>query len=177
MGRPAKPIKIGKRSGMLTVLGESDSRKYYYKVKCDCGTIKEMWAGSLRYSTSKSCGCQTFLRGLKVGESAINYLFRMYVQAAKRRGLPWGLSKKRFIKLIFNPCVYCGSGFRTAKTPYGKTSAIVTGVDRKDSSSGYSIRNCVSCCTVCNRMKWDLKEEDFFSKIKQILKYQKRRIN
>ena len=92
----------------------------------------------------------------------------MYIGAAKRRKLSWSLSKKKFRALIFSPCVYCGAGFRTAKTAYGKTSAEITGVDRKDSSKGYSVKNCVSCCAICNRMKWNLTEKEFFNRIKQI---------
>ena len=62
MGRPLKPIKIGKRIGMLTVVEKSSSREYYYRVKCDCGVTKDVYSGSLRQGTSNSCGCQTSLR-------------------------------------------------------------------------------------------------------------------
>ena len=35
------------------------------------------------------------------------------------------------------------------------------GVDRIDSSLGYTIDNCVACCDKCNYAKHDLSTEDF----------------
>jgi hypothetical protein len=60
---------------------------------------------------------------------------------AKRRGLPFDLTKEEFMSFWQLPCSYCGSAIDTI------------GLDRVDSSAGYSIDNVVPCCTVCNRMK------------------------
>lgn len=57
----------GQKFGMLTVLRESDSVRYYkhfrqrYMVcKCDCGNEKEVIIGNLRNGTTSSCGCNHY---------------------------------------------------------------------------------------------------------------------
>ena len=62
-----------------------------------------------------------------------------------------------------NKCHYCGDGL----PPFG------WGIDRKDSSKGYTTENCVPCCKVCNIMKNTLSYKDFFKKIKDIINYRK----
>ena len=49
----------GKRFGRLIVLDVDgkDGRAVTWKVKCDCGTIKVVRGGSLRYGRTRSCGC------------------------------------------------------------------------------------------------------------------------
>ena len=51
----------GERFGMLTVLEETESQVYsYWKVKCDCGTVKTIRGACLtrKSSPARSCGCQ-----------------------------------------------------------------------------------------------------------------------
>jgi len=43
--------------GKWTVLRPDKSRPRYYVCKCNCGTIKSVFSGSLKSGTSKSCGC------------------------------------------------------------------------------------------------------------------------
>ena len=45
------------------------------------------------------------------------------------------------------------------------------GIDRKDSSKGYTLENCVSCCDICNRMKMQMSENTFLNRIEQIYNY------
>ena len=49
----------GRRFGRLTVLGYSGERgtRHYWKVRCDCGTERVVYAQSLRGGLTKSCGC------------------------------------------------------------------------------------------------------------------------
>ena len=44
----------------------------------------------------------------------------------------------------------------------------VNGIDRKDSTKGYSIDNCVPCCPMCNKMKQTFTEEEFLNQIAKI---------
>lgn len=48
----------GKRYGMLEILGETKKvgRRYFQKVKCDCGTIRYMRTD--RFPKATSCGCK-----------------------------------------------------------------------------------------------------------------------
>lgn len=52
---------IGKKFNFLTVIDgpikRPNSRKIYWKCKCDCGTEKEVRADMLKAGTTKSCGC------------------------------------------------------------------------------------------------------------------------
>lgn len=160
------------------VVGKALSRKHgstgsaaYVKVKCDCGVEKEVRSSSLRNRRSKSCGCNQGNRKLKPGQSTINALRSQYIGGAKLRKLKWGLSKAQFKALVLSPCVYCGAGFRIPGVGKNRAPIEVTGIDRRNSLEGYTPENCVSCCTMCNRMKWDLSEEEFFKAIKQIGEY------
>lgn len=50
----------GEKHGRLTVLGKTGERKkgrVIYKVKCECGVVKEM--NCVNFRTAKSCGCLT----------------------------------------------------------------------------------------------------------------------
>lgn len=44
----------------------------------------------------------------------------------------------------------------------------MNGIDRIDSTKGYSADNCVPCCSKCNRMKLDHSIEDFKNHISKI---------
>lgn len=48
---------VGQKFGKWTVLKPDKSRPTYYICKCDCGTIKSVFANSLKNGVSKSCGC------------------------------------------------------------------------------------------------------------------------
>lgn len=42
------------------------------------------------------------------------------------------------------------------------------GIDRIDSSKGYTEDNCRPCCTQCNTLKLDYTEQEFFDKVSLI---------
>lgn len=79
-----------------------------------------------------------------------------YKRNAKRRKLSFDLTIEEFYTFWQNDCDYCGD-------------AIITiGLDRIDSSLGYSINNCAPCCTVCNVMKSNLTLESFRKYIEKL---------
>lgn len=49
----------GRQFGRLRVLGRGKSTKagLYWTCKCSCGTVLDVFGGSLRYGKTKSCGC------------------------------------------------------------------------------------------------------------------------
>jgi hypothetical protein len=55
MGQPLKFDLIGKRFGRLTVLSRVPGNKWL--CRCECGTEKNIYGGSLRNGLSRSCGC------------------------------------------------------------------------------------------------------------------------
>ena len=86
-----------------------------------------------------------------------NYKYNTYVRSARHRGLKFSITKKEFIELISHPCCYCGE----LQDGYN-------GIDRVDSKQGYVIKNCASCCSICNRMKSIYTKEIFIKQCKKI---------
>lgn len=86
--------------------------------------------------------------------------YNVYKKNAKRRNLVFSLTKEEFYQITKEPCNYCGeilNGYN--------------GIDRIDSSKGYSIENCVPCCEICNKMKLDYSIDFWYNHMKKVLKY------
>lgn len=81
---------------------------------------------------------------------------------AKKRGKDFTLNPEYAAKLLVQSCVYCGKE---------NDDKNINGIDRIDSSHGYIYGNVQTCCAVCNRMKNDLPENQFFEHLKQIISY------
>lgn len=47
----------------------------------------------------------------------------------------------------------------------------LNGIDRIDSSKGYTIDNCVSCCPLCNQMKSNIDQNMFLTQIEKIYNF------
>jgi len=89
----------------------------------------------------------------------INAKYSQYKLGAKRRGLIFELTLNEFIELTKNSCFYCGSeGF---------------GIDRLDNTIGYLKENCVPCCSICNRMKFQYSVDDFIDHCRKVAEYGK----
>ena len=83
-----------------------------------------------------------------------------YKSNAKARGISWELTNEQFLELVTKDCDYCGH------------SQEYNGIDRIDSSKGYTIDNCVPCCSWCNTMKLDYSKTEFLEHIKKIYNFQ-----
>lgn len=77
---------------------------------------------------------------------------------AKKRGMEYTLQVERAIELLHEPCAYCG----------GEGG----GLDRVDSSIGYTPENTVPCCNTCNVMKNDTPKGDWLAHMRKILEHQ-----
>ena len=75
---------------------------------------------------------------------------------AKRRNLLWELTREQFMSFWQKPCVYCGDAIPAI------------GLDRIDSTKGYTMENLVPCCTTCNRMKSQLSLNEFLERCARI---------
>lgn len=62
-------------------------------------------------------------------------------------------------------CFYCDSEPSNMISQYGFK---YNGLDRVDSSKGYSLSNVVTCCKICNRAKSDLSQKDFYDWIEKL---------
>ena len=85
--------------------------------------------------------------------------YSVYKISANSKQLEFNLTKGDFMEMVVDQCYYCGivqeKGFN--------------GVDRLDSSEGYIMSNCVSCCQMCNYIKGSLGPTIFMNRIEHIM--------
>ena len=108
---------------------------------------------------------------LPVGTSHVRYVFRQYRRNAKKRGIPFNISIDDFRALATMNCTYCGEPPRMR---YFALQAIpINGIDRVDSSIGYEMKNCVTACSDCNKLKSNKPRDEFMALIGRIYVHQK----
>ena len=137
---------------------------------CDCGTKFITTTKQVQKGVRKSCGCRRDMNKYKALPTDVaiqrHYKYR-YTSSAKRRNIHWNLSVEEFNNFIKMNCHYCGvSPNLEVKTRFHKMK--VNGIDRKNSSIGYEVNNCVPCCEICNRAKNDLTYDEFLGYINRI---------
>lgn len=81
--------------------------------------------------------------------------YSTYKKEASKRGYEFKLNYEEFLKLFHGKCNYCN--LEDAR-----------GIDRFKNKKGYTLDNCVSCCMMCNRMKWRWTNEEFLEQISKI---------
>lgn len=183
-------IEIGQRFGKLTVIEKikpnETSNQSQYLCRCDCGREKVSRPNRLFAGVTSSCGCFNRERmrqlgkenQLKNGNSTENNIILSYKYAAKSRKIPFFLTREECQKLFKGNCFYCG--IKPSRTvTHGKCvlSFTYNGIDRVDNKAEYSTKNCVSCCTTCNKAKNDLSLQDFNTWIISAYKRLKQRQN
>ena len=75
----------------------------------------------------------------------------------EKRGYEFTLTKEEYEVLIYKPCYLCGY-----------KNIVGNGLDRQDTSKGYSIDNVLPCCSTCNMMKAFYNKDDFIKQMKKI---------
>lgn len=93
--------------------------------------------------------------------SNASYSYTNYKRSAQLRNLSFTISDTVFKDIVKKPCFYCDEiqdkGFN--------------GIDRLAHDTGYEVKNCVSCCQICNFMKSCLNHVVFIKQIEHILTY------
>jgi len=169
----------GKKVGHITVLkylGSPDKNQSRYLCKCDCG--KEFIIRGDGLKKNITCGCSSWGHKNRSGNLSFSMVYTMYRSGAKRKNRSFNLSKDQFKKITSQNCYYCGikpSNAYTAgqhlQNAIPHPTFIYNGIDRIDSSKGYEMDNIVPCCIICNQMKNDLSQEDFYNHLKKILSW------
>lgn len=190
---PAKLNRVGIRYGRLVVeeyVGKDHRNKLLWKCKCDCGNEKIVVGDNLSSGKSKSCGClkAEFLE--RKGNQFATFSDRkeaiwslLYARLRKRQKKFSGdmLSFELFKELSSKPCVYCGvvnsriiqdrRGDMKKAGLISDTILKINGIDRIDSSIGYTKENCVPCCPICNCAKNTMTQDDFKQWIRRVYKH------
>jgi len=171
----------GERFGKLVVLSFSHCDKYenysrsYWNCLCDCGNIVEVRRDHLTRGKTRSCGClRSEKRGYRTdeGHTSLVKIFCNYKHEAKKKKREFEITFEQFERISKLNCYYCGSepfGYSFMKGANGGVS--YNGMDRIDSSRGYTLDNVVPCCGICNRAKLDMTQSDFFLWIKRIVNH------
>lgn len=81
-----------------------------------------------------------------------------YKSRAKKKAREFDLTLDEFKLFWQKPCIYCGG------------SIVTVGLDRVDSTKGYSLDNIVSCCSHCNWSKGNRSVIEFFEWIAIVYK-------
>lgn len=170
---------VGSRFNKLNVLeylGTSSTGHPRYRCICDCGKETVTRAINLVKGYTKSCGCidterkKRLALRLKISNTkdpskvAERNIFDDYKKGAVKRKVEFRLTLDEFYPLLHLPCHYCHSEPKNVHIVVrrGANVCIVyNGIDRIDSSKGYSIDNVVPCCKNCNFAKNDLSLDQF----------------
>lgn len=173
---------VGEKHFRLTLverLGINKWNKPIWRMLCECG--KET-VGVLR--DKKSCGClqkeitreNNIKKRLNSGEANFNRLYKSYQRSAKNKNRDFNLTKEQFKNLINKNCHYCdrppSSEGMFNEFSFGAFK--YNGIDRINSSMGYILENCVSCCSMCNLGKRKLTQQDFFNWVCKVSKHMKK---
>lgn len=178
----------GQQFGKLTVLRSGpkldtkrkDGGSTSWVCKCECEreiTVRTWQLRSAniegRHKRVESCGCSRRKAKLQGDEASFRNLFGEYKQGAKNRGLVFDITPDQFRTLTSSDCRYCGARpNKLARANKGtKIHYVYNGVDRLDNEQGYIEMNCVPCCAVCNRMKFQMTETTFLDHIKRVTDY------
>jgi hypothetical protein len=181
---------VGSKYGKLTAIKDLGSRIYgksnrtFFLFSCDCGSQVKLPLKQVVSMRTRSCGCLPYEDRIN---STNRYVYKSIKSNAKSRRLNFEISYDDFLSISSKECFYCGQIDKRNKWSYvgysSKSSFIesvtnrelydsmINGLDRLDSSLGYTMDNVVSCCGTCNRAKMDLKLDDFLSHIKKIYKW------
>jgi hypothetical protein len=173
----------GLKFNKLTVLNlinhneEKTYKKRYWLCLCDCGKNTKVSTSQIVSGKTTSCGCNRAISNVinsansrhkitKI-DAGYNSIFSSYVSNAKLRNKAFDIEKTDFIKLLKGNCFYCNS---EPKNVYFASYYNVTynGVDRRNNDLGYTLKNSVSCCKMCNIAKNNNTEEDFKNWIERV---------
>lgn len=181
-----KEISLNTIFGKLIVINSipsmtlSKTSRAQFEVKCECGLEFKAIGTNLRNGVTTSCKKCSFKnrelnKSTKVSQIEQLYNHNIVIRCKdSKKEIINNLSLTDFEVLIFQNCYYCGDkpkpSLRFKNRKYLNSETIlINGIDRIDSDLGYSIENCVPCCTTCNKMKMDLKQNEFILKIEKIM--------
>jgi hypothetical protein len=166
----------GRRFGRLVVkeeAGRTRNGTVRWTCRCDCGNEVVVAGHSLRRREgTRSCGC--LAREVTADRNKANRKDGWGVEhtAAKAHAkgrFRFDLSVGEFKMLVTSPCHYCGAppSSEAHAARLREKGVLRGGIDRKDSSEGYTSENCVPCCARCNTAKMDARYDEFLEEVRR----------
>ncbi len=162
---------IGQKFGRLLVVeslgafGKKGYQKQFVKCLCECGNTKILNLCTLGNHIF-SCGClkkeNRFKKSGGYTKTNEKCLFYRYKSKAIERNIEWALSYEEFVSFLYKNCFYCDT------IPLQGRDIKYNGIDRLDSSKGYIIDNCVTCCGRCNWSKGIMSYDQFIDMVYKI---------
>lgn len=149
-----------KRDGVVYELGKLIQCVYCNKPKYLSTTQRIAGVGIMHRI------CKNIANGIRRREdlmtskkTIVNCIVSSYKGGAKERKIAFTLTSEEVEQLIFNNCSYCGS--KPKLLYYDRIDLPYNGLDRVNNKLGYTKKNCVTCCIMCNRAKHTLSLEEF----------------
>jgi len=161
---------IGRKFGSLTVVEKSSPGKFrgsYWLCVCACGKQTKVRGTVLRSGDTRSCGCS---RKDFSDEPVRRQMYSNYKCQASKKNREFTLTFEEFDALTKEGCFYCGARDSIVRKKRNSQYA-GNGVDRKDNAKGYVIGNAVSCCRICNHMKYNMTVEEFVAACRSVVQH------
>jgi len=89
--------------------------------------------------------------------------YKKYQYCTKIRKINFQLTFEDFCTFWQKDCFYCGAKIKTI------------GLDRVINKNGYTIKNCISCCIRCNKMKLIYSKKNFIQHCNKIINLERAR--
>ncbi len=161
----------------------------WYLCQCSCGEFIERSTTRIINEKHAHTGCKNLINkkhfNLKYGPEEASFRGKAtnYKAIAKSRNHEFSLTMDETIDLLKRNCYYCGGlpnnvfnailRNRRDKSQYNfyeikEYDIKYNGIDRINSSLGYTIDNVVSCCKHCNTAKLDRTYDEFKSWIERV---------
>jgi hypothetical protein len=100
-------------------------------------------------------------------EGSLHKIYHSYKSNSKIKNRKFTLTFRVFCNMISSDCTYCGGAPNTV-LKYRGVKIYYNGIDRIDSSKGYTNDNVCPCCYKCNLAKSYLCKEDFLNLMKKV---------
>jgi hypothetical protein len=168
----------GKKFGRLVAIeriGTSPEGLALWRCVCDCGAEKVARSIALTQGNTRSCGCLNLERKRESAQlrrkhtpldAAKKIQLSAYERGALGRGFEWSLTDKEFFEITSRDCHYCGAApvecCHVARK--GNGDYFANGIDRIDSTKGYTLENTVPCCSPCNHAKRNHSKAKFIAR-------------
>lgn len=179
-------FKIGFKFESWTIISDrnwhaSKCKTPFYFIECKCGYIRKATPNQISqvlrngFHQDLKSECLQCIKQTRLKQKPIEVLLNSVLTDYKNRNQhKFELSDQRAFHLFQQHCFYCGiEPSNLKKTKAG--SVKYNGIDRIDSSKGYTPENVVTCCRRCNVAKNDQTLSEFTEWYTRLYKYNLRR--